>query len=225
MSQAELGVLRQYIQENLGKGFIRPSKSPAAAPVLFVPKKDGTLRLCIDYRGLNKVTVKNRYPLPLMGEILNRVNGATVFSKIDLKDAYYRIRIRPGDEWKTAFRTRYGQYEYLVMPFGLTNAPAAFQAYINQALRGLVDDFCIVYLDDILIFSRTEEEHAEHLQLVCQRLREAELYAKPSKCQFYQKEMEFLGFIINERGVQIDPSRVRTIVEWKEHPPKSYRDV
>ena len=131
MSQAELGVLRQYIQENLGKGFIRPSKSPAAAPVLFVPKKDGTLRLCIDYRGLNKVTVKNRYPLPLMGEILNRVNGATVFSKIDLKDAYYRIRIRPGDEWKTAFRTRYGQYEYLVMPFGLTNAPAAFQAYIN----------------------------------------------------------------------------------------------
>ena len=225
LSQAELGVLRQYIQENLGKGFIRPSKSPAAALVLFVPKKDSTLRLYIDYRGLNKVIVKNRYPLPLIGEILNRVNGATVFSKIDLKDAYYRIRIRPGDEWKTAFRTRYGQYEYLVMPFGLTNAPAAFQAYINQALRGLVDDFCIVYLDDILIFSRTEEEHAEHLQLVCQRLREAELYAKPSKCQFYQKEMEFLGFIINERGVQIDPSRVRTIVAWKEHPPKSYRDV
>lgn len=147
-----------------------------------MPKKDGTLRLCVDYRGLNKVTVKNRYLLPLMGEILDRVNGAKVFSKIDLKDAYYRIRIRPGDEWKTAFRTRYGHYEYLVMLFGLTNAPAAFQAYINQALRGLVDDFCIVYLDDILIFSKTEEEHVEYLKLVCERLRIAELYAKPSKC-------------------------------------------
>jgi transposase InsO family protein len=225
LSQAELGVLRQYLQENLSKGFIRLSKSPAASPILFVPKKDGTLRLCIDYRGLNKITVKNRYPLPLMGEILDRVNGAAVFSKIDLKDAYYRIRIRPGDEWKTAFRTRYGHYEYLVMPFGLTNAPAAFQAYINQALRGLVDDFCIVYLDDILIFSKTEEEHAEHLRLVCERLRTAELYAKPSKCQFYQKEMEFLGFIINEQGVRMDPDRVRTISEWKEHPPGSYRDV
>ena len=160
-----------------------------------------------------------------MGEILDRVNGARVFSKIDLKDAYYRIRIQPGDEWKTAFRTRYGHYEYLVMPFGLTNAPAAFQSYINQALRGLVDDFCIVYLDDILIFSRTEEEHAEHLRLVCDRLRTAELYAKPSKCQFFQKEMEFLGFIIDEQGVRMDPERVRTISEWKEHPPASYRDV
>jgi hypothetical protein len=225
LSQAELEVLRQYLQENLEKGFIRPSKSSAASPILFVPKKDGGLRLCVDYRGLNKITIKNRYPLPLMGEILDRVNSATVFSKIDLKDAYYRIRIQPGDEWKTAFRTRYGHYEYLVMPFGLTNAPAAFQAYINQALRGLVDDFCIVYLDDILIFSKTEEEHTEHLRLVCERLREAELYAKPSKCQFYQGEMEFLGFIINKEGIQMDPSRVRTIVEWKEHPPKSYRDV
>jgi RNase H-like domain found in reverse transcriptase/Reverse transcriptase (RNA-dependent DNA polymerase)/Integrase zinc binding domain/Chromo (CHRromatin Organisation MOdifier) domain/Integrase core domain len=225
LSQAELEVLRRYLQENLDKGFIRPSKSPAGSPILFVPKKDGTLRLCVDYRGLNKVTVKNRYPLPLMGEILDRVNGATVFSKIDLKDAYYRIRIQPGDEWKTAFRTRYGHYEYLVMPFGLTNAPAAFQAYINQALRGLVDDFCIVYLDDILIFSKTEEEHAEHLRLVCDRLRAAELYAKPSKCQFYQQEMEFLGFIVNKQGVRMDPERVRTISEWKEHPPGSYRDV
>ena len=124
-------MLRRYLQENLKKGFIRLSKSPAASPILFVPKKDGSLRLYVNYRGLNKVTVKNRYPLPLMGEILDRVNGASVFSKIDLKDAYYRIRIRPGDEWKTAFRTRYGHYEYLVMPFGLTNAPAAFQVYIN----------------------------------------------------------------------------------------------
>ena len=119
-------MLRRYLQENLDKGFIRLSKSPAASPILFILKKDGGLRLYMDYRGLNKITIKNRYPLPLMGEILDRVNGARVFSKINLKDAYYRIRIRLGDEWKTAFRTRYGHYEYLVMPFRLTNAPAAF---------------------------------------------------------------------------------------------------
>ena len=225
LSRAELEVLRQYLQENLEKGFIRLSKSPAASPILFVPKKDGTLRLCVDYRGLNSVTVKNRYPLPLIGEILDRVSGATVFSKIDLKDAYYRIRIKPGDEWKTAFRTRYGHFEYLVMPFGLTNAPAAFQAYINHALRGLVDDFCIVYLDDILVFSRSEEEHTKHLHQVCERLRDAELYAKLSKCQFYHKEMEFLGFIVGSEGVQMDPARIKTIAEWKDNAPKSFRDV
>ena len=225
LSRAELEELRRYLEENLKKGFIRFSKSPAGAPILFVPKKDGSLRLCVDYRGLNSVTVKNRYPLPLIGEIMDRVNGATVFSKIDLKDAYYRIRINPGDEWKTAFRTRYGHFEFLVMPMGLTNAPAAFQAYINHALRGLVDDFCIVYLDDILIFSKSEEEHTEHLHRVCERLREAELYAKPSKCQFYRQEMGFLGFIIDPEGVRMDPSRVKTITEWKNTPPESYRDV
>jgi hypothetical protein len=147
LSQAELAVLREYLEENLKKGFIRESKSPAGAPILFAPKKDGGLRLCVDYRGLNAITVKNRYPLPLISEIMDRVNGAQFFSKIDLKDAYYRIRMHEGDEWKTAFRTRYGHYEYLVMPMGLTNAPATFQAYISKALRGLVDDFCIVYLD------------------------------------------------------------------------------
>ena len=225
LSRAELEELRRYLEENLRKGFIRPSKSPAGAPILFVPKKDGSLRLCVDYRGLNSVTIKNRYPLPLIGEILDRVNGAIIFSKIDLKDAYYRIRINLGDEWKTAFRTRYGHFEYLVMPMGLTNAPAAFQAYINHALRGLVDDFCIVYLDDILIFSKSEEEHTEHLHRVCERLREAELYAKPSKCQFYRQEMGFLGFIIDPEGVRMDPSRVKTITEWKSTPPESYRDV
>jgi hypothetical protein len=225
LSPAELEVLRQYLQENLEKGFIRYSKSPAGSPILFVPKKDGTLRLCVDYRGLNAVTIKNRYPLPLISEIMDRVSGATCFSKIDLKDAYYRIRIKPGDEWKTAFRTRYGHFEYLVVPFGLTNAPAAFQSYINQALRGLVDDFCIVYLDDILVFSRTEQEHTDHLRQICGRLREAELYAKPSKCQFYKKRMEFLGFVITVDGVEMDPQRVQTIKEWKAYPPKTYRDI
>jgi hypothetical protein len=225
LSPAELEVLREYIQENLAKGFIRPSKSPAGAPVLFSPKKDGTLRLCVDYRGINSITVKNRYPLPLTNEIMDRVNGEQWFSKIDLKDAYHRIRIYPGDEWKTAFRTRYGHFEYVVMPFGLTNAPAAFQALINHALMGLVDDCCIVYLDDILIFSRTEGEHTRHLHRICERLRESELYAKPSKCRLYQKEIEFLGFVISPEGVAMDPDRVKMIREWKSRPPQSYRDV
>jgi hypothetical protein len=155
LSQTELAALREFLEEYLAKGFIRESKSPAGAPILFVPKKDGGLRLCVNYRGLNAITVKNRYPLPLITKIMDRVTRAQYFSKIDLKDAYYRLRIKVGDEWKTAFRTRYGHYEFMVVPIGLTNAPATFQAYINQALRGLVDDFCIVYLDDILVFSRT----------------------------------------------------------------------
>jgi hypothetical protein len=181
--------------------------------------------MCVDYRGLNAITIKNRYPLPLITEIMDRVTGANYFSKIDLKDAYYRLRIKAGDEWKTAFRTRYGHYEFLVVPMGLTNAPATFQAYINKALRGLVDDFCIVYLDDILVFSKTKEEHDQHLQQVCERLRDAELYAKSSKCQFYQEEIEFLGFIIGTQGIRMDPKRVETIREWEGYPPKSYRDL
>ena len=223
MSPAELKTLEEYIRESLEKGIIQESKSPIGAPVLFVPKKNGKLRLCVDYRALNEATVKNRYPLPLISELLDRLNGSVVFSKIDLKNAYYRIRIREGDEWKTAFRTRYGHFEYLVMPFGLTNAPATFQSYINRALRGLVDDFCVVYLDDILIFSRSQEEHDGHIAEVLQRLREHELYAQPGKCSFYQEEIEFLGFVINSKGVKMDPVRVNTIKEWK--PPSTYRDL
>ena len=178
--------MKDFLEENLAKGFIQESKSPAGTPILFAPKKDGSLKLCVDYRGLNSITVKNRYPLPLITEIMDHVTGAKYFSKIDLKDAYYRLRIKAGDEWKTAFCTYYGHYEFMVVPMGLTNAPTTFQAYINKALQGLVDDFCIVYLDDILVFSKTKEEYDLHLQYIYQRLREAELYAKPSKCQFYQ---------------------------------------
>jgi hypothetical protein len=223
LSPAELEELRRFIAENLANGRIRPSKSPAGAPILFVPKKDGTLRLCVDYRGLNKVTEKNRYALPLITEILDRVAGASWFSKIDVKDAYYRIRIKPGDEWKTAFRTRYGHFEFLVMPMGLTNAPATFQSYIHQALRGLVDNSCIVYLDDILIYSKTREEHTRHVREVLERLREAQLYAQVSKCQFYQEEISFLGFVLNRQGIAMDTARVQTIREWPE--PTSYHDI
>ena len=172
LSQTELSELRRYLEDALQKGWIRRSTSSAGAPILFVPKKDGGLRLCVDYRDLNAVTVKNRHPLPLITETLDRLCGAKAFTKLDLKDAYHRIRIKEGDEWKTAFRTRYGHFEYLVMPFGLANAPATFQAYINRALTGLVDVTCVVYLDDILIYSADVSEHWQHVKEVLERLRQ-----------------------------------------------------
>lgn len=223
LSQNELRVLREYLEENIKLGRIRYSQSSAGAPILFVPKKDGGLRLCVDYRGLNRVSVKNRYPLPLISEILDRVAGAKYFSKIDVQDAYYRIRIKEGDEWKTAFRTRYGHFEYTVMPFGLTNAPATFQHYIHDTLRGLLDIFCVAYLDDVLIFSSSRDEHTGHLKEVLQRLRNAQLFAKLSKCSFYQHEVEFLGYIISQKGISMDTSRVSAIVSWPE--PKSFHDI
>jgi hypothetical protein len=213
LSTKELEVLRNYIEDAKAKGWIRESTSPAGAPVLFVPKKDGTLRLCVDYRGLNKITVKNRLALPLISETLDRLSEGRVFTKLDLKDAYHRIRIRRGDEWKTAFRTRYGHFEYTVMPFGLTNAPATFQGYINRALSGLVDVFCVVYLDDILIFSDNEEEHWKHVAHVLERLQRYRLYANLKKCQFAVNQVEFLGFIVSTDGVSMDPSRVDVIVK------------
>jgi hypothetical protein len=159
LSQTELELLRKYLEEYVARGWIRRSKSLAGAPILFAKKKDGSMRLCVDYRGLNKVTIKNRHPLPLIMESLDRLSQAKYFTKLDVREAYHRVRIREGDEWKTAFRTRYGHFEYTVMPFGLTNAPAQFQALINETLQGLVDVSCIVYLDNILIFSDTIEQH------------------------------------------------------------------
>jgi hypothetical protein len=223
MSEVELAHLRKYIAEYLQRGWIRRSRSPAGAPILFAKKKDGTLRLCVDYRGLNKVTVKDRGPLPLISDSLDRLSRARIFTKIDVRDAYHRIRIRRGDEWKTAFRTRYGHFEYLVMPFGLTNAPARFQAYINQALAGLVDVCCIVYLDDILIFSDTEEQHKSHVRQVLRRLRDSKLFVKESKCEFHKEETEFLGFLITPKGVKADPARIATIQDWPL--PKTVRDI
>ena len=171
------------------------------------------------------MTIKNRYPLHFINKIIDRVQGTQWFNKIDLKDAYYRIRIEADDEWKTAFKTRYRYYEFFVIFIGFTNIPTGFQTYINQVLRGLIDDFCIVYLDDILIFSKIEEKHIRHLQKICQRLKEHKLYTKPSKCSFYQKEMKFLGFIISSEKVKMDPKQVQTIVEWKDYLPTNVRKV
>jgi transposase InsO family protein len=223
LSEKELKILRDYLDSALAKGWIRQSQSPAGAPIFFIPKKDGTLRLCVDYRGLNAITIKNRYPLPLISETLDRLSGAKIFTQLDLRDAYHRIRIKKGDEWKTAFRTRYGHYEYQVMPFGMANAPATFQAYINKALSDLLDVCCVVYLDDILIYSESLEEHRRTVRMVLERLRKYRLYAKLSKCAFEVDTVNFLGYVVNPEGVGMERSRVDTIESWPE--PTSVRDV
>ncbi|KAJ1601070.1 hypothetical protein NDA14_006730 [Ustilago hordei] len=219
----EMSELRRYLDENLEKGFIRPSKSPARSPVLFVPKKDGGLRLCVDYRGLNEITVKNRAPLPLIEEQLFLLRKARIYTKLDLRAAYNLIRIAKGDEWKTAFGTQLGLYEYLVMPFGLANAPAHFQSFINDIFRDIIGIYVVVYLDDFLIFSDTEEVHVKHVTEVLTRLRSNRLFAKLSKCEFHTKTVEFLGYIIKPTGIEMDPEKVHTVKEWPM--PESIHDI
>ncbi|KAJ1576474.1 hypothetical protein NDA12_005468 [Ustilago hordei] len=219
----EMSELRRYLDENLEKGFIRPLKSPARSPVLFVPKKDGGLRLCVDYRGLNEITVKNRAPLPLIEEQLFLLRKARIYTKLDLRAAYNLIRIAKGDEWKTAFGTQLGLYEYLVMPFGLANAPAHFQSFINDIFRDIIGVYVVVYLDDFLIFSDTEEVHVKHVTEVLTRLRSNRLFAKLSKCEFHTKTVEFLGYIIKPTGIEMDPEKVRTVKEWPM--PESIHDI
>ncbi|SPC63756.1 related to Gag-pol polyprotein [Ustilago sp. UG-2017b] len=219
----EMSELRKYLDENLEKGFIRPSKSPARSPVLFVPKKDGGLRLCVDYRGLNEITVKNRAPLPLIEEQLFLLRKARIYTKLDLRAAYNLIRITKGDEWKTAFGTQLGLYEYLVMPFGLANALAHFQSFINGVFRDIIGVYVVVYLDDFLIFSDTEESHVKHVTEVLTRLRSNRLFAKLSKCEFHTKTVEFLGYIIKPTGIEMDPEKVCTVKEWPM--PESIHDI
>ena len=222
-SPVELEATREYIEKNLRKGFLKHSQSPCGSPIVFARKKDGTLRLCVDYRGLNKLTIKNRYPLPLIGELLERISTAKRFTKLDVRDGYNRLRMAEGEEWKTAFRCRYGLFEYTVMPFGLCNAPGTFQHYMNDTFREFLDDFLIVYLDDLLIYSDSRKEHKEHVRKVLTRLREAGLLLKPSKCQFHVTEVEFLGFIVGNDGVKMDPAKVESITSWPT--PKSPHDV
>ena len=224
LSEVELQALREYLNIMLSTGKIRPSKSPAGAPILFIPKPHGWgLRLCVNYRGLNKITVKNWYLLPLMDEMRDRVYGSKIFTKIDLKAGYNLIRIKEGDEWKTAFRTRYGHFEYLVMPMGLTNAPATFQAFMNNILREFLDQGVIVYLDDILIYSRNEEEHEALVEKVLQRLVDNDLAAEIDKCAFHTREVDFLGYLLSPEGIAMTDETIRTIQEWES--PKSAKDV
>jgi hypothetical protein len=215
MSHEELKELKVQLEELLAKGYIKLSKSPYGAPVLFVHKKDGTLRMCVDYRTLNKATVKNRYPLPRIDDLFDHLSRAKVFNRIDLRSGYYQIRIAEGDEEKTACRTRYGSYEFLVMPFGLTNAPVTFCILKNDIFREWLDDFVVVYINDILIYSGSLEEHAEHLRKVFQRLRENKLYAKLEKCEFGVTKVDFLGHRIIQKGLKMDDHKVNAIVDWE----------
>jgi len=208
MSASELGELKKQLEELLEKQFIRPSVSPWGAPVLLVKKKDGSMRLCVDYRQLNKVTIKNRYPLPRIDDLMDQLVGAEVFSKIDLRSGYHQIRDKVEDISKTAFRTRYGLYEYSVMPFGVSNALGVFMEYMNRIFHPFLDSFVVVFIDDILVYSKSEEEHAEHLRIVLRVLKENQLCAKLSKCEFWLREVSFLGHVISKGGIVVDPSKV-----------------
>jgi len=206
--------LDEYLQENLANGFIQPSNSPAGHPILFVPKKDGTLRICVDYRTLNDITIKNRGPLPLINDIFDMLQGAKVFTTLDLITGYHHVRIKRGDEWKTAFRCKRGLFEYTVMPMGLTNAPAIFQNFMNHVLRRFIGKTCAVYLDDIIIFSKDPAEHQQHVIEILEELQKNGLYVKGKKSEFAVTEVPFLGAIVTPEGIKMDPKKVQSILDW-----------
>ncbi|GJZ04078.1 putative nucleotidyltransferase, ribonuclease H [Tanacetum coccineum] len=203
------------LKELQDKGFIRSSLSPWGAPVLFVKKKDGSFRICIDYRELNKLIIKNRYPLPRIDNLFNQLQGSQYFSKINLRFRYHQLRVHEDDIPKTAFKTRYGHFEFTVMPFGLTNAPAVFMDLMNRVCRPYLDKFRIVFVDDILVYSKTREEHEVHLGLVLEFLKLEKLYAKFSKCGLWLREVQFLGHVINGDGIRVDPSKIEAVKNWK----------
>jgi hypothetical protein len=215
MPPAELAELKKQLQELLDKGFIRPSTSPWGCPALFVKKKDESLRMCVDYCPLNAVTIKNKYPLPRIDVLFDQLVGAKVFSKIDLHLGYHQIKISASDIPKTAFSTRYGLYEFLVMSFGLTNAPAYFMYLMNSLFMPDLDKFVVVFIDDILVYSKNEDEHTKHLHTVLQRLCDHQLYAKLSKCDFWLREIKFLGHTISQDGISVDPEKVQEVMDWK----------
>ena len=223
LSPKEHDELQAQIDELLAQGHIRPSASPYGAPVLFVPKKDGRWRMCVDYRALNKQTIRDQYPLPRIDDLLDRLGQAKHFSTLDLASGYHQIAVKASDIPKTAFRTQRGQFEFIVMPFGVTNAPATFQRLMNQIFKEELDDFVLVYLDDILIFSQTLQEHIQHIRQALEKLRKAQLYARLHKCSFFQERVEYLGFDVSPQGVQPSPEKVRTVVEWPR--PCSVKDV
>ncbi|GJZ13305.1 putative reverse transcriptase domain-containing protein [Tanacetum coccineum] len=223
LAPSEMKELSEQLKELSDKGFIRPSSSPWGAPVLFVKKKDGSFRMCIDYRELNKLTVKNRYPLPRIDDLFDQLQGSSVYSKIDLRSGYHQLRVREEDIPKTAFRTRYGHYEFQVMPFGLTNAPAVFMDLMNRVCKPYLDKFMIVFIDDILIYSKNKQEHEEHLKLILELLKKEELYAKFSKCEFWIPKVQFLGHVIDSEGIHVDPAKIKSIKDWAS--PKSPTEI
>ncbi|GKE78677.1 putative reverse transcriptase domain-containing protein, partial [Tanacetum coccineum] len=221
LAPSELQELSTQLQELSEKGFIRPSSSPYGAPVLFVKKKYGSM--CIDYRELNKLTVKNRHPLSRIDDLFYQLQGSRVYSKINLKYGYHQLRVHEEDIPKTAFRTRYGHYEFQVMPFGLTNASAVFMDLMNRVCKPYLDKFVIVFIDDVLIYSKSEEEHAEHLKLILELFEKKELYTKFSKCEFWLSKIQFLGHVIDSEGIHVDPTKIESIKDWAS--PKTLTEI
>jgi hypothetical protein len=215
MSVEEIQELKKKLMELQEAGYIRSSSSPWGAPVLFVQKKDGSQWMCVDYRSLNDVTIKSKYPLPRIDDLFDQMRGARVFSKIDLRSGYHHMKIRPSDIPKMTFSTRYGLYEFTVMSFGLTNAPAYFMNLMNKVFMEYLDKFVVIFIDEILVYSKNDSEHEEHLRMVLQKLRDNQLYAKFTKCDFWLDELHFLGHIISKGGIDVDPAKVTTIMDWK----------
>ncbi|GJY24268.1 putative reverse transcriptase domain-containing protein [Tanacetum coccineum] len=214
LAPSEMKELSERLKDLSDKGFIRPSSSPWGASVLFVKKKDGSFRMCIDYRELNKLTVKNHYPFPRIDDLFDQLQGLSIYSKIDLSSGYHQLRVREEDILMTAFRTRYGHYEFQVMPFGLTKVPAVFMDLMNRVGKPHLDKFVIVFIDDILIYLKNKQEHEEHLKLMLELLKKEELYAKFSKCEFWIPKVQFLGHVIDSEGIHVDPAKIESIKDW-----------
>ena len=223
LSAIQSKILKEYLDEQLALGFMSPSTSSCSSPIFFVKKKDGGLRPCVDYRKINDITIKNRYPLPSADVLSDKLSGAAIFSKVDLQSAFNQLRIASGDEWKTAVCTPYGLYEYNVMPFGLCNAPAAFQSFINQVLFSLIDVCIVVYLDDILIYSKNKSDHGKHLQQLFSKLKDNNLFCKLSKCLFYCEEIDFLGYKIKSGSIAIAEDKLQAIQDFPK--PKTQKEV
>src|SRR5436190_17176129 len=223
MSPDQQKSLKDFIDQELKDGKIRPSKSPIAAPCFYVKKADGSLRLVTDYRKINDITISDKFPIPLQEDLLEKLREAKIFTKLDLRWGYNNVRIKEGDEWKTAFKTKDGLYEYIVMPFGLKNAPAVFQRFMNELFSNLQDIYVVVYLDDILIYSKNPEEHTEHIREVLKRLRENHLFARPEKCYFFVTTVTYVGIVITPEGISMEPAKIKDVAEWPE--PKTVKQV
>ena len=214
LSEVELLALREFLDENLKNKMICPSQSSTGAPILFIKKKDGSLHLAVDYCGLNKITKKDRYPLPLIPDLLDHLRSARVFTKLDLCGAYNLVRIADGDEWKTAFRTWYGSYEFQVMHYGLTNVPTSFQQFMNEVFKDMLDVSVVVYLDDILVYSDNPDDHIKHVHQVLEHLRTNNLFVKVDKCDFGMDTTNFLGFIVSPDSLKMDDAKIQVIHDW-----------